>query len=108
RQDVVDGATRARELACDLLVALGGGSVVDAPKVMQLCLWTGVVRAEQLDPYRAGAGSSVIEPTVRMVAIPTTISAAEFTPFAGVTDTLRHKKEGYFHPLLAPRRVVLD
>src|SRR6185503_15738102 len=50
RQDVVDGATRARELACDLLVALGGGSVIDATKVMQLCLWTGVERAEQLDP----------------------------------------------------------
>jgi maleylacetate reductase len=108
RQAVVDGANRARELACDLLVALGGGSVIDATKVMQLCLWTGVQRAEQLDAYRMGAGSSAIEPGVRMVAIPTTLSAAEFTPFAGVTDTVRQTKEGYFHPLFAPRKVVLD
>jgi maleylacetate reductase len=43
-----------------------------------------------------------------MVAIPTTLSAAEFTPFAGVTDTGRRAKEGYAHPLLAPRAVILD
>jgi maleylacetate reductase len=43
-----------------------------------------------------------------MVAVPTTLSAAEFTPFAGVTDTGRHAKEGFGHPLLAPRAVILD
>jgi maleylacetate reductase len=43
-----------------------------------------------------------------MVAIPTTLSAAEFTAFAGVTDVSRRAKEGYGHPLLAPRAVVLD
>ena len=43
-----------------------------------------------------------------MVAVPTTLSAAEFTPFAGVTDVGRHAKDGYGHPLLAPRAVVLD
>ena len=43
-----------------------------------------------------------------MVAVPTTLSAAEFTAFAGVTDVSRRAKEGYGHPLLAPRAVVLD
>jgi maleylacetate reductase len=43
-----------------------------------------------------------------MFAIPTTLSAAEFTAFAGVTDVSRRAKEGYGHPLLAPRAVVLD
>jgi maleylacetate reductase len=43
-----------------------------------------------------------------MIAVPTTLSAAEFTPFAGVTDTARRAKEGYTHPLLAPRAVILD
>jgi len=40
--------------------------------------------------------------------VPTTLSAAEFTPFAGVSDASRHVKEGYAHPLLAPRAVILD
>lgn len=43
-----------------------------------------------------------------MIAVPTTLSAAEFTPFAGVTDMNRKAKEGYAHPALAPRAVVLD
>jgi maleylacetate reductase len=107
REDVVAGAARARELGCDLLVAIGGGSVVDATKVMQICLAAGVTRADELSGYRA-AGAAALELTVRMVAVPTTLSAAEFTPFAGVTDTVAHRKEGFYHPMLAPRKVVLD
>ncbi len=111
REGVVEGALRARALGCDLLIAVGGGSVIDATKVMQLCLWGNLGRAEELDPYRAGRDRVAVanlKPTVRMVAVPTTLSAAEFTPFAGVTDSERHVKEGYAHPLLAPRTVVLD
>ena len=43
-----------------------------------------------------------------MIAIPTTLSAAEFTPTAGVTDGEKHVKEAYTHPDMAPRAVVLD
>lgn len=113
RDGVLAGAQEARRLGCDLLVAVGGGSVIDATKVMQLCLWAGIERIEELDRYRAGAGTdrvdvAKIQPTVRMVAVPTTLSAAEFTPFAGVTDSARRVKEGFAHPYLAPRVVVLD
>jgi maleylacetate reductase len=111
RDEVVAAAAEARRLGCDLLVAVGGGSVIDATKVMQLCLWCGLSRAEQLEPYRLGTDhrdGDKIEPTVRMVAVPTTLSAAEFTPFAGITDRARRVKEGYAHPLFAPRAVVLD
>src|SRR5206468_2757498 len=62
---------------------------------------------------RAGRGADRVDVAavpagIRMVAVPTTLSAAEFTPFAGVSDAARHVKEGYAHPLLAPRAVVLD
>ena len=107
REDVVAGATRARELGCDLLVAVGGGSVVDATKVMQICLAAGVKRANELDEYRA-AGAAALELPVRMLAVPTTLSAAEFTPFAGVTDMAARRKDGFYNPWLAPRQVVLD
>ena len=113
REGVIAGAAEARKVDADLLVALGGGSVIDATKVMQLCLWAGLEQVEQLDAYRAGRGPDRVDVAklpagVRMVAVPTTLSAAEFTPFAGVTDMGRHAKEGYAHPLLAPRAVVLD
>lgn len=109
RESVIAGAAKARSLDADLLVAVGGGSAIDAAKVMQICLWAGLERTEDLDGYRAGsAAAAALVPGVRMVAVPTTLSAAEFTPFAGVTDTARKAKEGYAHPLLAPRAVVLD
>ena len=113
REGVIAGAAEARRLGADLLVAVGGGSVIDATKVMQLALWAGVESAEGLGAYRVGPGPdrahvSKLTPGVRMVAIPTTLSAAEFTAFAGVTDVSRRAKEGYGHPLLAPRAVVLD
>jgi len=113
REGVIDGAARARAVGADLLVAVGGGSVIDATKVMQLALWAGVEAVDALGAYRAGPGPdradlSKLTPGVRMAAVPTTLSAAEFTAFAGVTDVARHAKEGYAHPLLAPRAVILD
>jgi len=113
RESVIEGAHQARRLKCDSLVAVGGGSVIDATKVIQLCLWANIERPEELERYRAGGGLdradvAKVLATVRMIAVPTTLSAAEFTAFAGVTDTLRHVKEGFTHPLMAPRSVILD
>lgn len=113
REGVIGAAEAARAAGADLLVALGGGSVIDATKVVQLALWAGLTAVDQLDAYRAGRGPDRVDVTkvpagVRMIAVPTTLSAAEFTPFAGVSDAARRVKEGYTHPLLAPRAVVLD
>jgi maleylacetate reductase len=113
REGVIAGAAEARRVNADLLVALGGGSAIDATKVIQICLWAGLTQVDHLDPYRAGRGGdrariADLAAGVRMIAVPTTLSAAEFTNFAGVTDAARHTKEGYAHALLAPRAVILD
>ena len=49
-----------------------------------------------------------MKPGVRMVAVPTTLSAGEFNAPAGCTDTVRQVKESYLHPLMMPRSVILD
>jgi maleylacetate reductase len=113
RTDVIAGALAAREAKADLLIALGGGSVIDATKLIQLCLWADLFKADQLAPYRMGRGddrkdSSQIASGIRAIAIPTTLSAAEFTPFAGITDGENHVKESFTHPDFAPRAVILD
>ena len=51
REDVAAGANAARAAGADLMVAVGGGSVIDATKAMLLCLWLGLDSAEAMEPY---------------------------------------------------------
>jgi maleylacetate reductase len=115
RTDVVAAANAAREAGADLIVTLGGGSVTDAAKMVALCLGNGVTDPSQLDNYRAQIAADgtarrpdVKAPSVRSITIPTTLSAGEFTASAGCTDTARHVKESFGHPLMMPRTVILD
>jgi maleylacetate reductase len=112
RNDVVAAANAARAARADLIVTAGGGSITDAGKLVQLCLANGVTLPQQLDDYRVLTGKGSVRetraPTVRQIAVPTTLSAGEFGFTAGCTDTARKVKEGYRHPMLVPRVVVLD
>jgi maleylacetate reductase len=115
RSDVVEAANAARAAGADLLVTLGGGSVTDAAKMVAFCLANAVTDPAELDNYRAivsADGKSVRPqarpPTIRTIAIPTTLSAGEYTASAGCTDTVRNVKESYGHPLMMPKSVVLD
>jgi maleylacetate reductase len=115
RTDVVEAANAAREAHADLILTVGGGSVTDAAKMVGLCLGNDVTQPSALDAYRATTASDgstirppVKAPAVRFIAIPTTLSAGEFNASAGCTDTARHVKESFAHPLMAARTVVLD
>jgi maleylacetate reductase len=115
RIDVVAAANAAREARADALLTVGGGSVTDAAKMVGLCLGNDVTEPEQLDAFRARIHSDgrserppVDPPAVRSIAVPTTLSAGEFTASAGCTDTVRQVKESYSHALMMPRSVILD
>ncbi len=115
RSDVVAAANAAREVKADLLVTIGGGSVTDAAKMVGLCLGNDVTEPAQLDAFAARTtpdGRTVRPdskpPALRAIDIPTTLSAGEFNPFAGCTDTIRKAKQSYGHPLMVPLAVILD
>lgn len=114
REDVIAGARKARAARADLLVAIGGGSTIDATKAMLMCLWLGLDSIEAMEPYRAGIdgaeGRKVVAPSdpVRMLAVSTTLSASEFTSTAGVTLSATNTKQSFLHRLMAPRTVILD
>jgi maleylacetate reductase len=114
REDVVAGAAQARAAKADLLVAVGGGSVIDATKAMLLCLWAGLDSPEAMEPYCIGfdrSKSSAVRPgadPIRMVAVSTTLSASEFTENAGITQSATNTKQSFRHRLFAPRAVILD
>jgi maleylacetate reductase len=69
----------------DLLVGVGGGSVIDGTKAV----------ARELG-------------YPQQVAIPTTLSGAEWANRAGVTDERSGRKRGFADPKTVPRVVVLD
>ena len=71
--------------AADLLVSVGGGSVIDGTKAV----------ARQLG-------------YPRHVAVPTTLSAAEWAHRAGVTDEAAGRKSGFADEEAVPPVVILD
>jgi maleylacetate reductase len=114
-EDIIAAANGARECGADLILAVGGGSAIDAAKVVPICLHFGVDDIAGLAAHR-GFGSDP-DPSrrpadeaswVRMIAVPTMLSAAEFTWWGGGLDTARMVKEPYAHPLGMPRSIILD
>ena len=115
REGVIAGALRARDAGADLIVAVGGGSVIDATKAMLMCIWMGFEQPDEMEAYRGDlkdkAARKPIEAAatpIRMISVSTTLSASEFTPRAGVTDARTNTKQSYDHRLFVPRTAVLD
>ncbi len=115
RQAVVEATETARAAVADLIVTVGGGSVTDAAKAVQLCLANGVRSAEALDALRPVKGPDgtlgpppCAAPMVRQISVPTTLSAGEFSAISGVTDERTRVKELFRHPRVIPAAVVLD
>lgn len=105
RSAIVAAASLARDAKADLIVTLGGGSITDGAKAVQLCLANDIRGVEEMDRIRA---TDVKPPTVRQISIPTTLSAGEFSGIAGVTNEATRVKELFRHPLVIPQAVILD
>jgi maleylacetate reductase len=109
RGAVIEAAAAAREAGADLIATIGGGSVTDGAKAVQLCLANDIRTAEALDALRPVEGSPACKPPeVRQITVPTTLSAGEFSAISGVTDERRRVKELFRHPQIIPRAVILD
>jgi len=109
RGAVIEAAAAARQAGADLIATIGGGSVTDGAKAVQLCLANDIRTAEALDSLRPVEGPPACKPpTVRQITVPTTLSAGEFSAISGVTDERRRVKELFRHPQIIPRIVMLD
>ena len=101
------GADVARAAGCDVLVAVGGGSVIDTAKAVGLVLANGgdVVEYDfTLDEPRP-----IERPITPLVAVPTTAgTGSEVTFWAVVTDPARREKLGVGGPLMAPAAALVD
>jgi maleylacetate reductase len=105
---VVDAANQARAAKADLIVTVGGGSVTDGGKLIVLCLGNDIDDMDTLRRYGGLGDLKPRAPSIRQIAVPTTLSAGEFNRTAGGTDPVQHVKQSYVHPLLVPQAVILD
>lgn len=109
--EVVEAALAARAAGAEVLISVGGGSVIDSTKAVQICLEEGVGTVEGLRAQAARwkpTGGIRPKGEIRSISVSTTLSAAEFTGIAGISDPGAGVKHGFAQPTLAPRIVVLD
>ncbi len=110
RSAVVAATNQARAAGTDLIVTIGGGSITDGAKAVQLCLANDIASVDAMDAIRivGGVVPPMKPPTVRQISVPTTIAGGEFSALAGVTNEGTKSKEMFRHPLMMPRVAILD
>lgn len=101
---VESALTEYKNNQCDFIIALGGGSCIDAAKAT-------AVQAnndEELIVY-VGGKKDILNQPVPVVAIPTTAgTGSEVTDALVVTNTSLNIKMMIKHPLLMPRIAIVD
>jgi maleylacetate reductase len=115
RADAVATARAALTVNADLVVAIGGGSVVDVAKITTLCMEHRILDPDGLDGFEVTFDADGIPqapvfrgPVVRMIAIPSTLSGGEYNAGCLVTDTRRALKQTFYHREMMPISIILD
>jgi alcohol dehydrogenase class IV len=89
----------ARRDGIDAVVSFGGGSCADLGKAVNFFM----------EQEQGAPGTSFADrPLVPHIAIPTTYSGAELTPFFGMTDPHTKQKSGAGGPTCAPIAAIYD
>ena len=115
REAAIAAAEQARALNADALLSFGGSTQNDTAKAAAWALAQDIRQAEEFEPYaiRFEYPSTRVAPamtaeTVPIYAVPTTLSAGEFTNIAGITDRASGHKQLYQDRRIASRAVLLD
>ena len=98
-------------LDADAMVSFGGGSPIDTAKVAaasvmngrDMTLEAGELRLDKAFAATAGGGRELVH-----IALPTTLSAGEYTPGGGATDEESRVKRATLDPRLQPKVVIND
>jgi alcohol dehydrogenase class IV len=101
------GTSLARSEKCDAVLALGGGSPLDAGKAIAALATNPGDALDYLEVV--GQGKAIERPPLPFVALPTTAgTGSEVTRNAVLTDTASHVKASLRSPLMLPRLAIVD
>jgi alcohol dehydrogenase class IV len=104
---VREGARRAKDAACDVILSLGGGSVIDAGKAIAAMATNG---GEPLDFLEVvGKGRAIAVPPLPFIAVPTTAGTGSEVTRNAVLGSEEHGiKASLRSPLMLPRIALVD
>ena len=115
RDAILKATEVARSAKADLVVTIGGGSVTDAGKTLTVCLEHDIRKLDDFEPFILKVSSDgklnapeFRAPSVRQIAIPTTLSGGEFHMGGGSVDPVRKVRETIRNPYMVPGAVILD
>jgi len=115
RDTVIALTRRLRETQADLIVSIGGGTVIDTVKVALVCLAEGVDDVDAMSQWHMRVNADGTRhtpqprlPPCRQIAVPTTLSGAEFSDLGGCTDTRHGTKQVYTGTYIGAAAVILD
>jgi alcohol dehydrogenase len=103
-------AAKARQCRIDGFVAVGGGSASDSAKAAAILLAEGGTLSDHANvfyPPDRYEQKVLKADKLPIVAVPTTLSAAEFTPGLGIRDS-NGRKLVFWDPGVVPRLILLD
>lgn len=102
-----EGVEQARQAGCDLVVGIGGGSVIDTGKVVAALLTN---RGRLMDYLEViGAGQHLTNMPVPYITIPTTAgTGAEVTRNAVLRSPEKHVKVSMRSASMLPRLAIVD
>jgi alcohol dehydrogenase class IV len=104
---VRSGVEKARETACEAVIGVGGGSVIDAGKAIAALLTNGGNLLDYLEVI--GKGQPLAQPPAPYIAVPTTAgTGAEVTRNAVLTSVDHRVKVSLRSPMMLPRLAVVD
>jgi alcohol dehydrogenase class IV len=104
---VREGAQRAKDAGCDVVISIGGGSVIDAGKAIAALATNGGEPLEFLETV--GKGRAMTAPALPFVAVPTTAgTGSEVTRNAVLGSPQHGVKASLRSPLMLPRVAVVD
>ncbi|MBN1994214.1 MAG: iron-containing alcohol dehydrogenase [Anaerolineae bacterium] len=104
---VLDGVKQARAAGCDLVIGLGGGSVLDTGKAIAALITNTGDLFDYLEVI--GRGQPLTQASVPYIALPTTAgTGAEVTRNAVLASKEHQVKVSLRSPLMLPRLAVID
>lgn len=104
---VREGAQRVKDAGCDVVLSIGGGSVIDAGKAIAVLATNGGEPLEFLETV--GKGRAMTAPALPFIAVPTTAgTGSEVTRNAVLGSPEHGVKASLRSPLMLTRVAVVD